>query len=428
MIRYIKNNLLVDLILMSYVASIILFSYAEGKTYITKIVAVVLAIYFVFQGFVGRRKLPFTREWFFVLLWIFIATVSMFFAIEPELSISRIYTMMLIIPTSFMLFSIIVWRDSTKPIWLATILTTILVSILGLDNPLSYSDYGRLRGTLNNANLFGLVLLVSVGGLLYFFSIYKSKFVKLLIIPVMIFMFYMIAETGSRKALIMVIMVLGVYFYFIFRETVKKSIVGAMAIGVLGVSGLIGGAIYVQNSPHYDRIQRIITAIEKDDMSRAGGSERGRLQLYAKGFEVVQNNPGFGVGLDNFRVLSGGGFGVKVGTYSHSNIIELIAGTGIIGFLLYYAMYVMIAMRLFRLRKCKLTDNDRFHYLLIVTMFTVYVIYDFAMVSYYEKVSWLFLATYIAAVHMLENKERPRRAGPQIGDSKWPLAESTRFE
>ncbi len=428
MIRYIKKNLLVDLVLMSYVASIILFSYAEGKAYITKIVAAVLAVLFVYQGFIGGRKLAFTSEWLVVLLWILIAMVSMLFAIEPELSLSRIYTVIQVIPISFMLFSIIVWRDSTKPIWLAAILTTILVSILALKNPLAYSDYGRLRGTFNNANLFGMVLLVSVGGLLYFFSIYKSKLVKLLIIPVMIFLFYMITESGSRKALVMVIMVLGLYSYFIFRETAKKSIVGAMAIGVLSVSGLIGGIIYVQQSTHYDRIQRIITAIEKDDISKAGVSERGRLQLYAKGFEVVQRNPGIGVGLDNFRVLSGGGFGVKVGTYSHSNIIELMVGTGIIGFLLYYSMYVIIAMRLIRLRKRNLTDDERFHYLLIVTMFTTYVIYDFAMVSYHEKVSWLFLATYIAAVHMLEKKKRPRHVAPPIGGGKSPLAESTRFE
>ena len=53
-----------------------------------------------------------------------------------------------------------------------------------------------------------------------------------------------------------------------------------------------------------------------------------RAGLIRDGIEIFEKNPIFGIGLENTRLI--------LGTYTHNNVTELLAGTGIIGLLLFY--------------------------------------------------------------------------------------------
>ena len=113
-----------------------------------------------------------------------------------------------------------------------------------------------------------------------------------------------------------------------------------------------------------------------------------------------------GVGIDNFRkVGTGQVLGTKVGTYSHSNYIEILVSTGFIGFLLYFAIYISIFKRIIRLRQRKLKGTEHNYLILVLSMFSMFVLYDFAMVSYYEKMSWLLLSVILAALIIVDKNQ-----------------------
>ena len=60
-----------------------------------------------------------------------------------------------------------------------------------------------------------------------------------------------------------------------------------------------------------------------------------RLELITEGFHMFKKNPLFGVGLGSFTSYS------STGAMSHNDYIEVLASTGIIGFLLYFPIYLM---------------------------------------------------------------------------------------
>ena len=74
-----------------------------------------------------------------------------------------------------------------------------------------------------------------------------------------------------------------------------------------------------------------------------------RLALVDIGWDLFYQSPITGVGVNNPSVLTYFLYG-KENYYLHNNYIELLAGTGIIGLLAYYSMYVYIAYNLIRYR------------------------------------------------------------------------------
>ena len=90
----------------------------------------------------------------------------------------------------------------------------------------------------------------------------------------------------------------------------------------------------LKNSSNAYRINSLLSAVVDKDIRKAEGSDRGRVLLYKKGLESLARNP-LGVGLGNFRNLKDeSSLNRNVGTYAHSNYIEVSVSTGVIGFIL----------------------------------------------------------------------------------------------
>lgn len=401
------NELVIHAALFVYVASIILFSYSEGKSYITKIVAIGLVAVYIYTFFNRKQSIPIAREWLILLLWVIVSLLSIFFAIDFNLAVSKFITILQVFIISFMIYSLVYSVRNANSILLSLLLTVLIVSLLAYSNAAAYADTdGRLKATFNNANLYGLVLLSSIIiSLGYLFSA-KYLIFRMAQLPLILFFFIMLLQTGSRKAILGLFIVVTLFVYFKFREHIKRNVSAALLMLVVAVSAVAGGLYYLKDTSHFYRIQRVIDAFESKDISSAGESERGRLELYAKGLEVAMDNPVIGVGLDNFRrVDSGNVFSSDIGTYSHSNYIEVLVSTGIIGFVLYYSVYGLLLFRIYKLRKRNFSNRDKTSLIMVGSIFSMYILYDFAMVSYYEKVSWLIMALVLSVVGILENKK-----------------------
>ncbi len=400
------NELIIHSVLFVYVASIILFSYSEGKAYITKLVAIAVVIVYLYTFFNRKQSIPIAREWLLLLLWVVISLLSIFFAMDFNLAVSKFVTILQVFVISFMIYSLVYSIRNPNSILLSLMLTVLVISLMAYSNPSAYADLdGRLKATFNNANLYGLVLLSSIIiSLSYLFSA-KYLVFRLAQLPLILFFFIMLLQTGSRKAILGVFIVVTLFMYLKFREHIKRNVFVALLMLVIGVGAVTGGLYYLKDTSHFYRIQRVIDAFESNDMSSAGESEKGRLELYVKGLEVAMDNPVIGVGLDNFRrVDSGNAFGSDIGTYSHSNYIEVLVSTGFVGFMVYYSIYGLILFRIYRLSKRNLFNADTSLLIMVGAIFSMYILYDFAMVSYYEKISWVYIALILSIIGMIENR------------------------
>jgi O-antigen ligase len=237
----------------------------------------------------------------------------------------------------------------------------------------------------------------------HFISVYKSIIARLILIWLIPFLFYMLLQTGSRKAMVGLVLLLPFVGFGKAKATFTRNKLAGFGMLAVSLVLVASSVYYIMNSTYYFRLEDAMQAAESRDLSKADRSLRGRIALYEIGLKLAWDNPFLGVGLNNFRLTRTGGlFGHETGAYSHSNYIEVLVSTGFIGFALYFSVYGSLMLRLLKLRKAGLQGERLELYIVTTGLFLMYSVDDFAMVSFYEKASWLILATIMANIYLLE--------------------------
>jgi O-antigen ligase len=273
-----------------------------------------------------------------------------------------------------------------------------------LQNPKIYYIEDRLAGRLGNANLYALALVISYVYALHGVVASRWIAIKLFFLASIPIILYLIGETGSRKgiiaAILFLIFTMILHWKFIFKQSVY---IGIMVIFMFLLL-IAGSSYYLYHTKHFNRVENVFSAIESGNIKKADTSFNKRLQLYNYGWNMAMKHPALGMGLNNFRVVMTGGINASRGSYSHSNMIELLVSTGFIGFIIYYCIYVSIFMKLIKIsgqyRKIW-TSEIREIYITTLALLGIYVIYDFAMVSYSEKLSWIILSSIIISTNII---------------------------
>lgn len=391
------------ILISSYIYSVFLFSYAEGKTFVPKIIGLIIFLYFFAQLAFGRLDINFKKEFMFLFLWLMFSFVSAAFAKDVGIAVAKVITLLQVYGLSFVIFSFYLALKKTDVFLFVFITATFLCVGLSWGDPAAYTLEGRYHATLGNSNLLALVTLVSMLSAMHFTLSGKRIITKIFGAISVPALFYIVLLTGSRKAFLGMFLLVTIFGGIKFLYYMKHDARKAFPILMVYFLVMVFGINYLVQSEHFGRIERIYRAFESGDKSLAGKSELGRLELYEKGFEVALNNPVFGVGLDNLRNVKSGILGGNVGTYSHSNYIEIMTSTGFVGFLLYFSIYITSFRNYNLVRRftSKLNDKEKSEYHIALVLFICFVIYDFAMVSYYEKLSWLIFSFVISIPYIL---------------------------
>ena len=120
-----------------------------------------------------------------------------------------------------------------------------------------------------------------------------------------------------------------------------------------------------------------------------------RLALVDIGWDLFYQSPITGVGINNPSVYTFFVYG-KDNYYLHNNYIELLAGTGIIGLLAYYSMYLYVAYNLIRYR-----DIHSNEYIMVLILFLSQIVMDMGMVSYESKSTYFYMMLFYLEVQLL---------------------------
>ena len=216
----------------------------------------------------------------------------------------------------------------------------------------------------------------------------------LLMIPSIV----VIAATQSRKAL--VFLIAGILGYaFVKAQKSKKSILikgFKILLWVLILAFVLYLILQLEIFDGIrDRMERMLNAVVGN--GKADHSTILRKNLRTLGLTWFLKYPIGGIGIANPHILANQYYAFDA--YLHDNFVELLCGGGIIGFCLYYAMYVYLFSQLWKYRK---VDKQRvaFFALWLGLMLAM----NFGMVTYYSKAQNFYLMIHFVNVFDLKRK------------------------
>lgn len=230
-----------------------------------------------------------------------------------------------------------------------------------------------------NENAFGQIAVGFAAYMLYWFK--KNKRNPILIGGILLTLVALSLISGSRKSLISLVILI---LLFALCEYPPKSmfklftrILGGISVAViLYVLMMNIGAL---RSSIGVRIESMLGFFEGNDDADASLSTR--VLMLKTASKMFFEKPIFGHGINTFAYTT------DFGTYAHNNYMELLANVGIIGFALYYIPIFSFFAKAVSCWKAKHEDS-----IFPLAVILIYIMNDFAKVSYSSMESQAFLA------------------------------------
>jgi len=384
---------------------IILFSYMPMLNMFARIVLVGFITWFGFNALVGTKKVIWPIPIMIYLLWAMYSLLPSVFAPQLDLAINKWMTVILLGLVNLAVVNAVVWSGSIRP-WAWAYLISASLSYISNFLPIqSYIevDYeteilGRDVGTFGNANAYGRAIVQAALLALVLLMMEHRNFWRFLIMAFLALFSLAVLGSGSRTALMGLLLVFmgGVYssgFKSVFRLRNIAVISGTLTAGFLTV-----GMLPERFANVFDRMLILLAYVglaEKVDTKEQSLEERKDLMNSA--WEVWLDHP-MGIGLDNYRVVSG--------VYAHSNYFELLASVGIIGLIIYYLSYFLCFK--WAWRRSVIFDMPAVKKM-FMTGIAVMMVMDISNVSYYSKSLWLLLSIFTGQLCLLELKYKKDR-------------------
>lgn len=268
--------------------------------------------------------------------------------------------------------------------WAGFILAIYTILFVGLDNLTdTIGEEGRLENSFANVNVIGMCCSTSILLAFFFRRMKKSLVDVILCVPAL----FVIAGSGSRKALVMLI--IGLFYIVLIQHKANKQdssikkllrVFGGLMVlfvlfYVMTKIGLFGGTL--------SRMDGLIASIT----GKGDADSSSILREYYRflGFQQFLETPFLGMGMGNPRLLALQYTGNDC--YLHCNYAEVAAGGGMIGLALVYWIYVKLWRTEYSVR-----HTDPYASIMLLLIF-LNLILDYGQVSYYSKSNLFVLLT-----------------------------------
>jgi len=240
-----------------------------------------------------------------------------------------------------------------------------------------------------NYNILATGIAIKVPFLLYLFSKIKSiyKYAVLFTILIVIISLLLI---GARTAVFImgVTLVSFSILYFVYvKYSLKKSI--TIIIPLLVVCMFAFGYAISINKIHGDKLNSYTDLFfpqnekelynPKNEINLVNGS--GRNEIWNSALTDFKKSPIIGVGVGNWRhnskkalLLKNKNKSILFQTHVHNDYLQILAETGVIGFVLYLGGYLLIIILLFKLYIKVKTDTYKLVVIILGLAFFTYII------------------------------------------------------
>lgn len=402
---------IVQLLMMLVFFSIFFLSYLPGGNQINNLVCgtFIVLVVFVFLTKIDWR-LFISSEIILMLVWCLYGLAISIFATNPETSLYKAVTMVELAILTVCVSNVIIWSGNIR-LFMHIFVIAALLSYLVSHTPLfelsiepQYHSIGkfphpnRVVGTLRDANRFGLAMVKAQFMLVYLLATSVVLREKLWIIGASVVLVIAVIESGSRTALMgLIILVLLAAWVFHLYRALKQSKRVAFFILLLATIVLSSLAILKNNPWLLKRYTTTANILSSGDIRKEGTSHsiRGRYAHARRAWSLFTEHP-LGIGLANYAEHS------TAQSFSHSNYLEILVTTGVIGLLLYYAIYLAL------FRKASLLPFQSSRTLTLRRVLLIFPLViatlDIGLVNYYSKDLWLSISLVSAALYLAKQK------------------------
>ncbi len=389
------------LLTVPFIVCLVALARVPGVNYAVKAFGVILALAYAVRCLQERIR-PSGEVWLYLAWLLWAGATGAVVATVPELFRTKLGTLLQIWVLLF-IFSGYTNSKKTLSIHLGAFLvaTAVICGQAYVTGDFAMASEGRdmgarVAGLVKNANVFGLVMLMGIGCLAYFWMrVDRRRWMRyVLFLPMGATFGVAIIASGSRKIFLATLLFFLLWVFFCYRKELLKR----MSV-FLGVTLLVfvGGGLLIGLAGRTVLGERLLKSWEAfrtgDEDVRGSGANR--LEFYRVAFRLIRENPVAGVGLDNYRAHNPA-LGYKP---AHTEYLEIAADTGLVGALVYLPWYVVLLRRTHRIRK-HTADPDvyRTSGLILAVMYVIMVL-NLGMWVYDSKIRWVILASFIGWTH-----------------------------
>ncbi len=354
----------------------------------------------------GKTALRFTPYIVLNVLFIGFALFSSLWAISASDTVSMVRTLIRIFICAYMVY--ITYLNTPEldetvllksVMWAGYVVSIYTLFFYGLETIIAAGSSSGLRidNEFANVNTIGLacalscVIQINLKYLRPQDHLFPSA---LLMIPSVI----VVAVTQSRKAL--VFLTVGILGYAFVKAQKSKKSIFIKGFKILFWILILAFVLYwILQLEIFDgirgRMEAMLNAILGN--GKVDHSTVLRNNLRTLGLTWFLKYPVGGIGIANPHILANQFYAFDA--YLHDNFAELLCGGGIMGFCLYYSMYVYLFRQLWKYRK---VDSQRvaFFALWLGLMLAM----NFGMVTYYSKAQNFYLMIHFVNVFDLKRK------------------------
>lgn len=370
---------IISILLFLYVLSLYIFTFLPGLNNISNAIAALFILSVTIKTLMEKGKIIFNKFLLLYLLFIIVCTISYFYAEDQFIALSKIRTLILYFIFITALISYLDNYDKLIKLINFFVFSGVVAALYILFFSDIYSGE-RLGDLLGNENRMGIIIGMSMLFSIYFILFEKKYFY---IIPAIITT-GMVLFTGSRVAFVFIFIGSIFLTYFKNKNSSKGKIIKNIVILLL-ISFIFYYLVF-NISLFYlvlgKRVENISKFIRNEEINERSISTR--IYMIKFGFEMFKYKPIIGYGIGNYEVLLEKSINMK--TYAHNNYIELLVDVGILGTIIYYAIYVQALLYL-----KKIKDYVKLKYLFL-TLFLCFFIIDFASINYSIKHTYFIFA------------------------------------
>lgn len=358
---------------------------------------------FVIYAYKNNFKIHLTLDKFHIniLVMILYCICSSVWSLSSSLSIENAVTLFELLICMSVLYMNYSEYDSIDDLYFVLMLAGALVSFYtitayGIGTIMSTIAKGdRLPLKFANINAIAMISTMCIVFFIYRTLYRKNRFYETVFYGLASFCsLIVIVATGSRKALITLIFCVMSVFLIRFKSrrlinTVFKWII-LLVIGVIALKTLSSFSLFEGINGRMEGLFALITG--KGDVDESAQIRQKYVDL---GIAVFKKHPVLGIGMgasgEYLNSLTG------VNEYFHNNYVELLACGGIIGFIVYYKIWLYPLFCLIKFRK-KMINSI----ILSIVMVIVFLVMDYGMVTYVSKNTYLYIMIFYVQVKRLQ--------------------------
>ena len=393
-------NGIIDVLIFAYMLSIFVMSFDEDLNKYSKILALalmgMLAVY-VFATQSIRINVPV----FCLIGFVAWGYLSWFWAADKAATLDRGFTMIQLLALFWLLYNYLSNEDKVETLikilaWAGVAFAVYIFISNGIDGYISGLRAGDRMG-LEGANENSIGVTAGFSALVsLWYTFYKKKYYYFIFAAITTFV---ALGTGSRKVILMLFV--GIILLFVLEGNTKKrflAIVEGAAVLLL-LYAVLQLPIFDTIMDRYDSMITILRGGRSSE-----GSMYERMKMISLGLDQFLETPLTGLGLNNSSIVTARGLGWS--TYLHNNYVELLACVGLIGFALYYAIYIIPIKNLI---KGSFKGNDVS--ILALVLLSVSVALQIGAVQYYEKTEYFILLIFVIAAERFGQKNESDSEG-----------------